>query len=389
MAFGRQAFLAAFLALAPATPAAAGTVAQPAGGATATLVTRAAELALTERLRDAATEVLERTRRQALAAAAERARHAHALRTLDAAQQTQQEIAAAWARSLSAVLATLGPAPHDGRGRALLASVAATARNASTAGALAPERAEAARLLRAAMAQERHARLRSERAAEAARAAADRWRCALRDWIGALARAPGSSAREPPILTGSGLVNLALAPVWARSLAEPAAVRKHRLPLELQLDRRLLRGVQPVPGAGPVRRAMAAATHPVEPQPIVGTLTRPTARGGARRERAWAITTRVAQTVSAPTAGEVVYAGAFRRLGQLLIIDRGGGYHVLLVGLSRLDVRLGARLVAGQAVGEIVPARHAPARLQVELRYRGRPIDASPVLAAHLNKVTG
>ena len=57
-----------------------------------------------------------------------------------------------------------------------------------------------------------------------------------------------------------------------------------------------------------------------------------------------------AQIVS-PCDGWIVYAGEFRSYGQLLIINAGGGYHILLAGLSQIDVQLGQFVLAGEPVG--------------------------------------
>jgi septal ring factor EnvC (AmiA/AmiB activator) len=107
----------------------------------------------------------------------------------------------------------------------------------------------------------------------------------------------------------------------------------------------------------------------------------------AENPRVMAIATRVDQVVSAPVSGRVVFAQPFRGLGSLLIIDRGGGYHAVMAGMTRLDVQRGASLVAGQAVGVVVAGEDEPARLRFELRYRGLPIDPAPWLAAFQDKV--
>jgi len=44
----------------------------------------------------------------------------------------------------------------------------------------------------------------------------------------------------------------------------------------------------------------------------------------------------------------VVYSGPFRSYGQLLIINAGDGYHVLLAGMERIDVQLGQFVLAGE-----------------------------------------
>ena len=88
--------------------------------------------------------------------------------------------------------------------------------------------------------------------------------------------------------------------------------------------------------------------------------------------------------VISPCGGRVVFAESFRSYGLLLIIDCGGGYHVVLAGFDRLDVKLGQRLVAGEPVG-VMPMwepgsqAHRPA-LYVELRHEGTPVNPAPWL---------
>ena len=55
--------------------------------------------------------------------------------------------------------------------------------------------------------------------------------------------------------------------------------------------------------------------------------------------RGISLQTRGEARIIAPTDGWVVYAGPFRSYGNLLIINAGGGYHVLLVALARLERR--------------------------------------------------
>src|SRR5262249_14866939 len=56
-------------------------------------------------------------------------------------------------------------------------------------------------------------------------------------------------------------------------------------------------------------------------------------------------------TVIAPSDGWVVYAGEFRSYGQVLIINAGGGYHILLANLARTEVEVGRFVLAGEPVG--------------------------------------
>jgi septal ring factor EnvC (AmiA/AmiB activator) len=120
--------------------------------------------------------------------------------------------------------------------------------------------------------------------------------------------------------------------------------------------------------------------------PIAGTLLPGVQLPGGPAD-GLTIVSGIGRTVSAPVAGRVAFAAPFRGFGLLLIIDDGRGYHVVLSGITQLDVRQGASVVAGQATGEIAALGDAPARLYVELRYRGLPVDPAPWLAAHQDKV--
>ena len=66
---------------------------------------------------------------------------------------------------------------------------------------------------------------------------------------------------------------------------------------------------------------------------ILKTFGSPDDLGGI--ERGVSLATPAGATVSAPADGAVLFAGAYRSYGQLLIIDAGGGYYVLLAGMDR------------------------------------------------------
>ncbi len=88
--------------------------------------------------------------------------------------------------------------------------------------------------------------------------------------------------------------------------------------------------------------------------------------------------------VISPCGGRVVFANTFRSYGLLLIVDCGGGYHVVLSGFDRLDVKLGQSIVSGEPVGVMAnwepgTTTHRPA-LYVELRHDGQPINPAPWL---------
>jgi septal ring factor EnvC (AmiA/AmiB activator) len=91
--------------------------------------------------------------------------------------------------------------------------------------------------------------------------------------------------------------------------------------------------------------------------------------------------------ITAPCDGWVVYAGNFRNYGQLLILNVGGGYHVLLAGMERISVDLGQFVVTGEPVAAMGSEASSPVPvaggstqpvLYVEFRKDGVPVDPGP-----------
>ena len=77
--------------------------------------------------------------------------------------------------------------------------------------------------------------------------------------------------------------------------------------------------------------------------------------------------------------GKVLYANTFRNFGPVLIIDHGDGFNTLMVGLERIDVKIGQNLLKGEPVGVMKKLKTSnnqtdPA-LYLELRRNGRPVN--------------
>jgi septal ring factor EnvC (AmiA/AmiB activator) len=137
------------------------------------------------------------------------------------------------------------------------------------------------------------------------------------------------------------------------------------------------------------------------PMPVVGTVSKhfgdPDGLGG--RTEGMTVLTRAGAQVNAPSDGWVVYAGPFRSYGQLLIINAGGGYHVLLAGMERIDVQLGQFVLAGEPVAVMASQRLASAGavaigatqpvLYIEFRKDGASIDPAPWWAASNDEKVG
>jgi murein hydrolase activator len=123
---------------------------------------------------------------------------------------------------------------------------------------------------------------------------------------------------------------------------------------------------------------------PVNGVPIRG-FGAPDGAGGT--QKGLSIATRRGAQITAPCDGWVVYAGPFRSYGQLLILNAGGGYHVLLAGMERISVDLGQFVLTGEPVAVMggpaqvsatVAAGSKQPVLYVEFRKDGAPIDPSP-----------
>ena len=116
------------------------------------------------------------------------------------------------------------------------------------------------------------------------------------------------------------------------------------------------------------------------------------ADGAGGTQKGLSIATHSGAEITAPCDGWVVYAGPFRSYGQLLILNAGGGYHVLLAGMERISVDLGQFVLTGEPVAvmgggpQVSTAVATGAKqpvLYVEFRKDGTPIDPSPWWAAN------
>src|SRR5712691_10742981 len=112
---------------------------------------------------------------------------------------------------------------------------------------------------------------------------------------------------------------------------------------------------------------------------------------GSTEKGLW-IASRAAAPVIAPCDGWVVYAGPFRSYGQLLILNAGGGYHILLAGMERISVDPGQFVLTGEPVAVMGGGPQSAAAiaggtsqpvLYVEFRKDGIPVDPGPWWAAN------
>lgn len=131
---------------------------------------------------------------------------------------------------------------------------------------------------------------------------------------------------------------------------------------------------------------------PVNGTPL-GAFGGPDGAGGT--EKGISLATRPGAQVTTPCDGWVVYAGPFRSYGQLLILNAGGGYHVLIAGMERISVSIGQFVLTGEPIAtmgttsriaSILAANVSRPVLYIEFRKDGVPIDSSPWWAASEGK---
>ena len=112
-------------------------------------------------------------------------------------------------------------------------------------------------------------------------------------------------------------------------------------------------------------RIAFAETRGLLPLPVAGSQLRGFGEsdGAGGVTRGISIATRANALVSTPSDAWVVYAGPFRSFGQLLILNAGGGYYILLAGMQRIDVALNQFVLAGEPVAAMGETSEAAATI--------------------------
>ncbi len=164
-------------------------------------------------------------------------------------------------------------------------------------------------------------------------------------------------------------------------------------------------GIAAAPFQDSARLAPAVAfdkTRGLLPLPVAGTLLRGFGEddGLGGIEKGLLVETQASAPVAAPADGWIAYAGPYRSFGQLLILNVGAGYYIVLAGMDRINVGLGQFVLAGEPVAMMgdgstktaaaVALGAARPVLYVEFRKDGATIDPGPWWARpELQKVRG
>jgi len=124
--------------------------------------------------------------------------------------------------------------------------------------------------------------------------------------------------------------------------------------------------------------------------PVAGSVLRTfgDADGTGHSLQGMMLETNAGALVTAPSDGWIVFAGTFRSYGQMIILNPGDGYHVVLSGLEEVTVQQGQFVVAGEPLGTMGNKRVASATalaleterptLYIEFRKDGKPVDSRP-----------
>ena len=99
----------------------------------------------------------------------------------------------------------------------------------------------------------------------------------------------------------------------------------------------------------------------------------------------WRVVTNADAPVRAPADGWVLYTGNYLNYGQIVILDAGQDYTILLAGMAGVDVKPGQFVLMGSTVGTMgsrtigrTVATSAGAQrptLYIEMRSKNVPID--------------
>jgi murein hydrolase activator len=101
------------------------------------------------------------------------------------------------------------------------------------------------------------------------------------------------------------------------------------------------------------------------------------------------IATATEAQVTSPVTGKIEFAGKFRSYGNMVIVNAGEGYLILLAGLEKVNTAHGQSVKAGEPVGVMGTKAGSVAMsngltdltkpvLYVELRKNGDPVDPTP-----------
>lgn len=191
----------------------------------------------------------------------------------------------------------------------------------------------------------------------------------------------------------------------ARRAAEAAQAAEQKRQQTAALPPGTALGRPASPFSDPSRLAPAVAFAEAKgllPLPVSGEVARKFGEKDAfgADEKGISIVSPPRAAVASPSDGWIAYAGPYRAYGQLLIVNAGGGYYIVLAGMDRINVEVGQFVLSGEPVAAMGEGSGRSAAavaigagqpvLYVEFRKDGAAIDPGPWwVKPDLQKVRG
>ena len=110
--------------------------------------------------------------------------------------------------------------------------------------------------------------------------------------------------------------------------------------------------------------------------PVPGRITRNYGSG----EKGMTVSTRSNAQVVAPYAGRIEFAGAFKNYDNVVILNVGGGYFILMTGMGETYVETGENIRIGEPLGLMPFNAKGASKLYIEFRKNGGTINPKPWL---------
>jgi septal ring factor EnvC (AmiA/AmiB activator) len=134
-------------------------------------------------------------------------------------------------------------------------------------------------------------------------------------------------------------------------------------------------------GSGDAPKAADKNRKPVYMMPVAGQVL--TGFGEVSTSgvsaRGVALKVREQAQITAPAAGRIEFAGAYRGYGQIIIIEHGDGWTSLITGIDDIDVSAGTNIAQGAPLGQAIGGTES---VLLELRRKGKPVDVATLIAA-------
>ena len=178
-----------------------------------------------------------------------------------------------------------------------------------------------------------------------------------------------------------------------RSIADAAAEEeeRRRMMTEEQRKRAEALAATGVPDKNRIAPAYAFSDLKKKLElPVAGDIVRRfgDADGTGHSARGLTIASDPGTIVTAPADAHVVFAGAFRSYGKMIILNAGDGYHLVIAGMDEIKTGQGKFVFAGEPLAVMGEKRVASAAafaletdrptLYIEFRKDGKPVDSEP-----------